>query len=72
MAHHLDRPDRCGAGVLALLILPTQVEALTTAEASGVGSRVSGRLAMLTGVFNLLWTTVTILMIIRPGSTTGV
>jgi hypothetical protein len=29
------------------------------------------RLAMLTGVFNLLWTTVTILMIVRPGSTTG-
>jgi len=27
---------------------------------------------MLTGVFNLLWATVTILMIVRPGSTTGV
>jgi hypothetical protein len=26
---------------------------------------------MLTGVFNLLWATVTVLMIIRPGSTTG-
>lgn len=30
-----------------------------------------GRLAMLTGVFNLLWATVAVLMIIRPGSTTG-
>ncbi|MFE3824014.1 hypothetical protein [Streptomyces sp. NPDC059092] len=29
------------------------------------------QLAMFTGVFNLLWATVTILMIIRPGSTTG-
>lgn len=33
--------------------------------------RVAGRLAMHTGVFNLLWATVTVLMIIRPGSTTG-
>ncbi|MCP2342128.1 hypothetical protein [Actinomadura rupiterrae] len=29
------------------------------------------RLAMLTGLFNLLWAAVTILMIVRPGSTTG-
>lgn len=31
----------------------------------------AGRLAMLTGVFNLLWATVTVLMIVRPGSTTA-
>ncbi|MER7191206.1 hypothetical protein [Streptomyces flaveolus] len=30
-----------------------------------------GRLAMATGIFNLLWATVTVVMIIRPGSTTG-
>jgi hypothetical protein len=30
------------------------------------------RLAMTTGIFNLLWVAVTILMIVRPGSTTGV
>ncbi|MCO6003880.1 hypothetical protein NE236_02710 [Actinoallomurus purpureus] len=30
------------------------------------------RLAMVTGCFNLLWATVTVLMIVRPGSTTGV
>jgi hypothetical protein len=30
------------------------------------------RLAMTTGIFNLLWVTVTVLMILRPGSTTGV
>ncbi|MFJ9714964.1 hypothetical protein ACIRPQ_03305 [Streptomyces sp. NPDC101213] len=29
------------------------------------------RLAMSTGIFNLLWATVTVLMIVRPGSTTG-
>jgi hypothetical protein len=29
------------------------------------------RLAMFTGVFNLLWAAVTVLMIVRPGSTTG-
>jgi uncharacterized membrane protein len=39
--------------------------------ASRVGRRVTARLAMFTGLFNLLWATVTILMIVRPGSTTG-
>ncbi|MFF7725443.1 hypothetical protein [Streptomyces sp. NPDC008001] len=34
-------------------------------------SRTTGRLAMHTGIFNLLWATVTVLMVIRPGSTTG-
>jgi hypothetical protein len=32
----------------------------------------TSRLAMATGTFNLLWATVTVLMILRPGSTTGV
>ncbi|MGW6740611.1 protease [Streptomyces sp. NPDC055025] len=35
------------------------------------GRRATARLAMATGIFNLLWATVTVLMIIRPGSTTG-
>ncbi|MEV8525020.1 hypothetical protein AB0451_12860 [Streptomyces sp. NPDC052000] len=61
------------AAILALLILPAQDSALTAAQTSGLGpvSRDAGRLAMLTGLFNLLWATVTVLMIIRPGSTTG-
>ena len=60
------------AALLALLILPAQEGALTAAGISGpAATRAPGRLAMLTGVFNLLWATVTILMIIRPGSTTG-
>ncbi|MFF4287249.1 DUF2269 family protein [Streptomyces sp. NPDC001633] len=65
------------AGVLALLILPAQDRALaeTTTSASpspAPTSSTPGRIAMLTGIFNLLWATVTVLMIIRPGSTTGV
>lgn len=61
------------AVILVVLILPTQETALTTAQGPDAGSltAVAGRLGMLTGVFNLLWATVTILMIIRPGSTTG-
>ncbi|OHV36939.1 MULTISPECIES: hypothetical protein [Pseudofrankia] len=35
-------------------------------------SRVAARLAMTTGIFNLLWAAVVVLMIVRPGSTTGV
>ncbi|MFI1096054.1 hypothetical protein [Streptomyces sp. NPDC020917] len=58
------------AGVLALLILPAQSEALAGTVANSLAA--PQRLAMLTGVFNLLWATVTVLMIVRPGSTTGV
>ncbi|MFG2571119.1 hypothetical protein [Streptomyces sp. NPDC048481] len=55
------------AGVLLLLVLPRQ-EVLV----EGRGARATTvRLAMFTGVFNLLWATVTVLMIVRPGSTTG-
>ncbi|MGW0293124.1 DUF2269 family protein [Streptomyces tuirus] len=63
------------AGVLVLLILPAQDRALAEAAEPHAPSAPAplrpGRLAMLTGVFNLLWATVTVLMIIRPGSTTG-
>ncbi|WP_336116331.1 DUF2269 family protein [Streptomyces sp. PTD9-10] len=53
--------------VLAALVLPAQ-----TALVEGEGTREKTvRLAMFTGVFNLLWAAVTILMIVRPGSTTG-
>jgi hypothetical protein len=67
------------AAVLALLLLPRQQSALDDIEdaAAAAGSadvaldsRAGARLAMLTGVFNLLWATVTILMIVKPGSTT--
>ncbi|MER6343250.1 DUF2269 family protein [Streptomyces sp. NPDC001595] len=63
------------AVVLVALVLPRQSALLEGAE--GVEGAVGGsreatvRLAMFTGVFNLLWAAVTVLMIIRPGSTTG-
>ncbi|MFD0416045.1 hypothetical protein [Streptomyces sp. NPDC127108] len=41
------------------------------AGAVKLDARTSAQLAMFTGVFNLLWATVTVLMIVRPGSTTG-
>lgn len=61
------------AATLALLILPAQDRALAAAQTPGCspGPGSAYRLAMHTGVFNLLWATVTVLMIIRPGSTTG-
>ncbi|MFC4333182.1 DUF2269 family protein [Streptomyces andamanensis] len=63
------------AGVLGLLILPAQERALAGTEGDVPPDRLlwePGRFAMVTGVFNLLWAAVTVLMIIRPGSTTGV
>ncbi|MHC5902556.1 hypothetical protein ACVNF4_01360 [Streptomyces sp. S6] len=53
--------------VLVVLVLPRQ-EVLVE---GGGNVRTTVRLGMFTGVFNLLWATVTVLMIVRPGSTTG-
>ncbi|MEU6772827.1 hypothetical protein [Streptomyces sp. NPDC046759] len=53
------------AAVLAALVLPAQSALVEGREAN------PARLAMFTGMFNLLWATVTVLMIVRPGSTTG-
>ncbi|MEU3523288.1 hypothetical protein AB0E62_05375 [Streptomyces sp. NPDC038707] len=53
--------------VLAALVLPAQSALLEGGAEAGR----AGRLAMATGVFNLLWAAVTVLMIVRPGSTTG-
>ncbi|MGK5551849.1 hypothetical protein ACSNOI_09565 [Actinomadura kijaniata] len=54
-------------------ILPGQQRLLAAAGAATgtVTTRAGARLSMATGVFNLLWATVTVLMIVRPGSTTG-
>jgi hypothetical protein len=75
------------AMVLLALVLPRQEEILEGVAAgeplsgdkgegsvtvgSAVSVRTTARLAMFTGMFNLLWATVTVLMIVRPGSTTG-
>ncbi|TDC74513.1 hypothetical protein [Streptomyces hainanensis] len=59
------------AAVLAMAVLPGQRQVLA-APAGGAGDPgAAARLAMLTGVFNLLWAIVVVLMIVRPGSTTG-
>lgn len=53
--------------VLAALVLPAQSALLE----GSAGAERTARLAMVTGLFNLLWAAVTVLMIVRPGSTTG-
>ncbi|MER6952059.1 hypothetical protein ABT294_49425 [Nonomuraea sp. NPDC000554] len=60
------------AGVLALLVLPGQERLLAELGGASTVRGSTARLGMLTGVFNLLWAVVTVLMIVRPGSTTGV
>ncbi len=56
------------AAVLIGLILPGQ--RLLLAEHGDTASAIR-RLGMQTGIFNLLWAIVVVLMIYRPGSTTG-
>jgi zinc transporter ZupT len=51
-------------GLLALRIVPLQKEAI---DAPDEGMRLR-TLGALTGVFNLLWATVVVLMIVRPGA----
>ncbi|MFB7609662.1 hypothetical protein [Streptomyces gardneri] len=63
------------AALLGLAVLPGQRRLLALAEGAAPEAEarpVASRLAMLTGVFNLLWAVVVVLMIVRPGSTTGV
>jgi uncharacterized membrane protein len=64
------------AAVLAVVVLPGQTEIVAAVD----GDRAlreslldrARSLSMKTGVFGLLWATVVVLMIVRPGSTTGV
>ncbi|SFP97935.1 MULTISPECIES: hypothetical protein [Actinomadura] len=59
------------AALLALAILPGQRRLLALAPGGDVPASAVARLAGLTGTFNLLWAIVVVLMIVRPGSTTG-
>lgn len=60
------------AGVLAAFVLPRQEEILDQLRGERAPDRrATVQLAMFTGIFNLLWATVTVLMVVRPGSTTG-
>ncbi|MFH8690056.1 hypothetical protein ACH4EC_24695 [Streptomyces anulatus] len=58
------------AALLMAMVLPGQRELLMDAPVPERRSAAT-RLAMTTGIFNLLWATVVVLMIVRPGSTTG-
>ncbi len=63
------------AAMLIGLILPRQDAILATFadhERPAMDARLAVRLAMMTGIFNLIWAVVVVLMIVRPGSTTGV
>ncbi|MBQ0826322.1 hypothetical protein [Streptomyces tagetis] len=60
------------AGLLIAFVLPRQEELLEQlAGGQAVERARTARLALFTGLFNLLWATVTVLMVVRPGSTTG-
>lgn len=61
------------AAVLVFVVLPRQRHVLALlGDGASVDARVFARLAMFTGIFNMLWAVVTVLMIVRPGSSTGV
>ncbi|WP_405059197.1 hypothetical protein OG474_41630 [Kribbella sp. NBC_01505] len=59
------------AAVLIGLILPGQRQLLAGLGQGHDLDRGDRRLGMQTGIFNLLWAIVVVLMIYRPGSTTG-
>jgi hypothetical protein len=64
------------AALLAAVIVPAQRRVLrglgvATDPDPGVGGDLR-RLSMVTGLFALTWAVVVVLMIVRPGSTTGV
>ncbi|WP_457029337.1 DUF2269 family protein [Kitasatospora sp. P5_F3] len=65
------------AGLLLLFVVPGQqatVDALDAPENADEQSRATKGLRLLpmtAGAFNLLWAVVVVLMVIRPGSTTG-
>lgn len=66
------------AALLITVILPNQVRIIRSLDRSPgdtsdpAPNGIARRLGMLTGVFNVLWAIVVVLMIYRPGSTTGV
>lgn len=63
--------------LLIAVVLPDQARVIETLDSGSAGvsdttpDRIARRLGMQTGVFNLIWAIVVVLMIYRPGSTTG-
>ena len=60
------------AALLAVAILPVQRQVIAAIDGPPAPAQVLPRLAMFTGLFSLTWAVVVVLMIVRPGSTTGV
>ena len=69
-----DRPSRTATTPAdsrpALVTAPHADEAVSP-DGAILGTSMATRLGMITGIFNLLWAVVVVLMIVRPGSTTG-
>jgi hypothetical protein len=62
------------AALLAAVVLPDQQHAMTVLHAQGPveATRRTGPRVWAPGVFALMWVVVVVLMVARPGSTTGV
>jgi hypothetical protein len=63
------RPDVLGSDVLGSDVSSSGRRAAAASPPAETGS--PARLGMTAGLFNLLWAVVVVLMIVRPGSTTG-
>ncbi|MHA7224311.1 hypothetical protein ACX80S_18700 [Arthrobacter sp. RHLT1-20] len=59
------------AAILTGFILPSQRKIVSALAQGDELPTSSLRLSMATGLFSLVWLVVTVLMILRPGSTTG-
>ncbi|RKS72747.1 hypothetical protein CLV35_2996 [Motilibacter peucedani] len=63
------------AAVLVLAVVPGQRAVLASLDDQEAGTQLSallGRLRAVTGGFGVLWVAVVVLMVVRPGSSTGV
>jgi hypothetical protein len=63
------------AGLLVWAIVPIQRRIMELLQSTGGTAQVPAlapRLGMVTGTFGLIWVIIVILMIVRPGSSTGV
>lgn len=61
-----------GDGIPAGQAKAPDVPTSDTTASGATAAALAGRLAMTTGMFNLLWAAVVVIMIVRPGSSTGV
>jgi len=60
------------AVVLGALVLPRQAELIEGGrDGAGASVRTPSSWRCFVGIFNLLWVAVTVIMIVRPGSTLG-